>query len=99
MLEGGDVRLETPAGQVLASRGNARSLFPGAEGRSGGIGWIKCTSLVMPFGIILSSLRCCSEKISYGTQFPLGPLKRHFLRTYRLIVALSSFISIHRPIY
>ena len=31
VLEGGDVRLETAAGQVLASRGNARSLFPGGR--------------------------------------------------------------------
>jgi len=31
VLEGGDVRLETSAGQVLASRGNARSLFPGGR--------------------------------------------------------------------
>jgi hypothetical protein len=31
VLEGGDVRLETSAGQVLASRGNARGLFPGGR--------------------------------------------------------------------
>jgi hypothetical protein len=31
VLEGGDVRIETSAGQVLASRAKARSLFPGGR--------------------------------------------------------------------
>jgi hypothetical protein len=99
VLEGGDVRLETSAGQVLASRGNVRNLFPG--GRRA-FWWDRLDQVYFAGYALWNYLAfpalLLREDIVWNA-VSAGPLKGHFLRICRLTVALSSFISIRRPVY
>jgi hypothetical protein len=98
VLEGGDVRLETSYGQVLASRGNARSLFPG--GRRA-FWWDRLDQMYFAgyalWNYLVFSALLLREDIVWKA-ISAWSLEGTFLRICRLIVALSSFISIRRPV-
>jgi hypothetical protein len=99
VLEGGDVRLETSAGQVLASRDNARRLFPGGRPRF----WWDLLDQVYFAGYALWNYLAFPALPLRGdivwNAISAWSLEATFLRICRLIVALSSFISIRRPVY